>query len=85
MKINATVNFGSLQITQQWDFIPYDQERDEDAILILNQFANGDIVGVPLIHSQIKEQSNAGVAEFHYLGTVLTSDAELIPRIGKPN
>jgi hypothetical protein len=85
MKIMVTVNYGSLQVCQTWDFIPQDEQNGEDAILILNSFTNGDIVGIPLVASQIKKQDGAGVAEFHYNGSVLTSDAELIPRAGKSN
>ena len=85
MKIMATVNFGKNQLTQAWDFIPYDEATDEDAVLILAAFKNGDIVGIPLVNSRIKKIENVDEAKFACNGVIKSSDGELIPRVGKAN
>ncbi len=85
MKITAVVDYGGLQVSQIWDFIPKDEQKGEHAMLILNSFANGDMVGISLATSKIRKQHRLGVADFRYIEPVSTADAELIPRDGKSN
>ena len=84
-KIMATVSFGINQFTQAWDFIPRDNNRDEDAILILKSSDNGGLYGIPLVESYIQKLKDGGVAEFNYLAPISGSDAKFIPRAGNPN
>ena len=85
-KIMATVNYGKHQITQTWDFIPRDEEANEDAILITSSFDNGDIIGIPLDAARIKEiPKGLSVAQYNYSGTAEISESELIRRVGNPN
>lgn len=84
-KIMATVNFGKNQVTQSWDFIPRDDEKDEDAILVIASFENGDLVGIPLDNSRIKPLHDIPAAQFSYSGQVKITDAEEINRAGFSN
>ena len=85
MKITATVNLKNGHVKQDWDFIPYDTENDEQAILIVRSWENGDIMGIPLDTSRIKEITVDEVVKLDYSGAVDISKAEFIPRVGNPN
>jgi hypothetical protein len=75
-----------LYITPQtWDFIPHDEKTDESAILIISSFKSGDLVGIPLLASKVKELKGVDGILFNYEGILKIADAELIPRVGKAN
>jgi hypothetical protein len=87
MKITATVNYpNGRQVTQIWDFIPPDEERDEEGVLIIELRENGDIYGIVMDSSKIVPIKMEGLAaNFNYSGSLKLEDAELIPRAGKSN
>lgn len=87
MKIMATVNYpNKRQVTQEWDFILPNEERDEEGVLIVETRENGDIYGIVLDSLKIVPMKAEGVAaNFNYSGSLDINNAELIPRAGKPN
>jgi hypothetical protein len=87
MKIMATVNYpNKRQVTQMWDFILPDEERNEEGVLIIEPHENGDIYGIVLDSLKIVPTKIEGLAaNFNYSAPLKLEDAKLFRHVGNPN